>query len=78
MAEGALFYLAGKVINVLGSFTAEEVKLACCVKTEFENLKSTVSMIQAVILGAEKQSSHNHLIEVWLSMLKEVWLSMLK
>ena len=43
MAEGALFHLAGKVINVLRSFIAEEVKLACGVKTEIKNLKSTVT-----------------------------------
>ena len=42
MAEGALFDLAGNVINVLGSFIAEEIKLALGVKTEIENLKSSL------------------------------------
>ncbi|XP_030949118.1 putative disease resistance protein RGA3 [Quercus lobata] len=72
MAEGALFDLAGKVINVLGSFIAEEVKLAFGVKTEIENLKSTVSKIQAVLLDAEKRSSRSHQIKDWLSKLKDV------
>ncbi|XP_050284591.1 putative disease resistance protein RGA4 [Quercus robur] len=72
MAEGALFDLAGKVINVLGSLIAEEVKLAFGVKTEIENLKSTVSTIQAVLLDAEKRSSHSHQIKDWLSKLKDV------
>ena len=72
MAERALFDLAGKVINVLGSFIAQEVTLAFGVKTEIENLKSTVSTIQAVLLDAEKRSSHSHQIKDWLSKLKDV------
>ena len=72
MAEGALFDLAGKVINVLGSLIAQEVKLAFGVKTDIEYLRNTVSTIQAVILDAEKQSSHSHQIKDWLSKLKDV------
>ena len=72
MAEGALFDLAGKVINVLGSLIAQEVKLAFGVKTDIECLRDTVSTIRAVILDAEKQSSHSHQIKDWLSKLKDV------
>ncbi|XP_030949112.1 disease resistance protein RGA2-like [Quercus lobata] len=72
MAEGALFDLAGNVINVLGSFIAEEIKLALGVKTEIENLKSRVSTIQAVLLDAEKRSSQNDVIKNWLGKLKDV------
>ncbi|KAM3685774.1 hypothetical protein ACB098_11G146500 [Castanea mollissima] len=72
MAEGALFHLAGKVLELLGSFTLPEVKLAFGVQTEIEKLTSTVSTIQAVILGAEKQSSHSHQIKDWLRKLKGV------
>ena len=54
MAEGALFQLAGKVFELLGSFTLPEVKLAFGVQTEIEKLTSTVSTIRAVILEAEK------------------------
>ena len=54
MVEGALFHLAGKVLELLGSFTLLEVKLAFGVKTEIENLKNIVSTIQVVILYAEK------------------------
>ena len=72
MAEGALFGLAGKVLELLGSLVVQEVKLASGVKTEIENLKSTVSTIQAVLLDAEKQSSHSHQIKDWLSKLKDV------
>ena len=63
MAEGALFDLAGKVINALGSLIVQEVKLASSVETEIEYLTNTVSTIQAVILDAEKQSSHSHQIK---------------
>ncbi|XP_065632517.1 putative disease resistance protein RGA4 isoform X1 [Quercus suber] len=72
MAEGALFYLAGKVLQLLGSIIAEEVKLASSVKTEIEDLTNTVSTIHAVILDAEKQSSQSHQIEDWLKKLKDV------
>ena len=72
MAEGALFHLAGKVLELLGSFTLPEVKLAFGVQTEIEKLTSTVSTIRAVILDAEKQSSHNHQIKDWLRKLKDV------
>ena len=50
-----MFHLAGKVLELLGSFTLPEVKLAFVVKTEIENLKNTVSTIQAVILVAENR-----------------------
>ncbi|KAK4542322.1 hypothetical protein RGQ29_033197 [Quercus rubra] len=60
MAEGALFDLAGNVLQLLGSIIVEEVKLA------------SISTIRAVLLDAEKQSSHNHQIKDWLSKLKDV------
>ena len=67
-----MFQLAGKVLELLGSITLPEVKLAFGVKIKIENLKNTVSTIQAVILDAEKQSSHSHLIKDWLRKLKDV------
>ncbi|XP_030962437.1 putative disease resistance protein RGA4 [Quercus lobata] len=72
MAEGALFDLAGNVLQLLGSIIAEEVKLASSVETEIENLTDTVTTIRAVLLDAEMQSSHNHQIKDWLSKLKDV------
>nr|XP_023873547.1 putative disease resistance protein RGA4 [Quercus suber] len=74
MAEGALFDLAGKVLELLGSLIVQEVKLASSVKTEMENLRNTVSTIHAVILDAEKKSSHSNQIKDWLSKLKDVLL----
>uniref|UniRef100_A0A2N9HI74 Rx N-terminal domain-containing protein n=1 Tax=Fagus sylvatica TaxID=28930 RepID=A0A2N9HI74_FAGSY len=72
MAEGALFHLAGKVLDVLGSFILQKLKLASGVETEIENLRDTVSTIHAVILDAEKKSSHSHQIKDWLRKLKDV------
>ena len=56
MAEGVLFDLGKKVLEVAGSLALQEIKLACGVKAELENLKSTVSTIQAVLLDAEKKA----------------------
>jgi hypothetical protein len=72
MAEGALFDLAGKVLDVPGSFILQELKLASGVETEIESLRDTVSTIHAVILDAEKKSSHSHQIKDWLRKLKDV------
>ena len=72
MAEGVLFELAGRVLGALTSLTLPEIQLSLGVKTELENLTNTVSTIQAVILDAEKRSSHNHEIKDWLRKLKDV------
>ncbi|XP_050282986.1 uncharacterized protein LOC126723507 isoform X2 [Quercus robur] len=72
MAEGALFHLAEKVLELLRSLTIQEVKLASSVKTAIEKLTNTVTTIQAVILDAEKQSSQDHQIKDWLRKLKDV------
>ncbi|XP_030962220.1 disease resistance protein PIK6-NP-like [Quercus lobata] len=72
MAEGALFHLAEKVLELLRSLTLQEVKLASSVKAEIEKLTNTVTTIQAVILDAEKQSSEDHQIKDWLKKLKDV------
>ncbi|KAL4600466.1 hypothetical protein ACB092_11G200600 [Castanea dentata] len=72
MAEGVLFDLGKKVLEVVGSLALEEIKLARGVKAELENLKSTVSTIQAVLLDAEKQGSHNNEVKDWLNKLRDV------
>ena len=74
MAEGVLFDLGKKVLEVVGSLAIQEIKLACGVKAELENLKSTVSTIQAVLLDAEKQGSHNNEVKDWLNKLRDVFL----
>ncbi|KAK4593126.1 hypothetical protein RGQ29_017322 [Quercus rubra] len=72
MAEGVLFEHAGRVLGVLTALTLQEIQLSLGVKAELENLMNTVSTIQAVILDAEKRSSHNHEIKDWLRKLKDV------
>uniref|UniRef100_A0A7N2LGV9 CC-NBS-LRR protein n=1 Tax=Quercus lobata TaxID=97700 RepID=A0A7N2LGV9_QUELO len=72
MAEGVLYELAGRVIEVLTALTLHEIQLSLGVKAELENLTNTVSTIQAVILDAEKRSSHNLEIKDWLRKLKDV------
>ncbi|XP_050281589.1 putative disease resistance protein RGA4 [Quercus robur] len=72
MAEGALFDLAGNVLQLLGSIIVDEVKLASSVETEIGYLTDTVTTIRAVLLDAEMQSSHNHQTKDWLSKLKDV------
>ena len=74
MAEGVLFDLAKKVLEVVGSLAPQEIKLACGVKDELDKLKSTVSTIQAVLLDAEKQGSHDNEVKDWLNKLRDVLL----
>ena len=72
MAQGVLFDLAGKVLEVLEPFVRQEIKLACGVKAEFENLKTTVSIIKYVLLDAEKKTHYSLAVKGWLEKLKDV------
>ena len=75
MAEGVLFNLAGKVLEMLGPLTLQQINLAYGdVETELENIKNTVFTIQAVLLDAEKQVSHNNEVKDWLNKLRDVLL----
>ena len=72
MAEGALFDLAKKVLEVVGSLALQEIKLAHGVKADLENLKSTVSTIKDVLLDAEKKAGDSVAVKGWLEKLKDV------
>ena len=74
MAEGVLSDLARKVHEVLDSLILQKINLGSGVKAEFENLKSTVSTIQAVLPDAEKRSSHDQHVKGWLRDLRDVFL----
>ncbi|KAM3685775.1 hypothetical protein ACJW31_11G144000 [Castanea mollissima] len=75
MAEGVLFNLAGKVLEMLGPLTLQEINLAYGdVKAELENIKNTIFIIQAVLLDAEKQGSHNNKVKDYLNKLRDVLL----
>nr|XP_023898484.1 putative disease resistance protein RGA3 [Quercus suber] len=72
MAQGVAFNLAGKVLELLSPLIHEEIKLACGVKAELENLKSTVSTIKDVLLDAEKKADDSIAVKGWLEKLKDV------
>ena len=71
MAEGVLFDLGMKVLEMVGSLALQEIKLARGVKAELENLKSTVSTIKDVILDAEKKAGDSVAVKGWLEKLKD-------
>ncbi|KAK4541374.1 hypothetical protein RGQ29_033244 [Quercus rubra] len=72
MAQVAAFNLAGKVLELLSPLIREEIELACCLKADLENLKSTVSTIKDVLLDAEKKADDSVAVKGWLEKLKDV------
>ncbi|KAM3732702.1 hypothetical protein ACB098_11G079300 [Castanea mollissima] len=74
MADGVFFDLSWKVLEVLHSLLLQEIKLAYGVKAELGYVDSTVSTIQAVLLDAENQGSHNYEIKNWLRKFKDFFL----
>ena len=70
MAESFAFQLANQVLGKLGLIALQEVVLVWGVNDDLEDLKNTISTIQAVILDAEEQKSNNHQIGDWLRKLK--------
>ncbi|KAK4592348.1 hypothetical protein RGQ29_016759 [Quercus rubra] len=72
MSQVVAFNLAGKVLELLSPLIREEIKLACCVKADLENLKSTVSTIKDVLLDAEKKADDSVAVKGWLEKLKDV------
>uniref|UniRef100_A0A2N9GTA3 Rx N-terminal domain-containing protein n=1 Tax=Fagus sylvatica TaxID=28930 RepID=A0A2N9GTA3_FAGSY len=71
MAEGMLLAVAQKIIEDLGSWTFQEVGSLWDVEAELENIKNTLSTIQAVLQDAAEQQSHNHQVRDWLEKLKD-------
>ncbi|KAF3955478.1 hypothetical protein CMV_019309 [Castanea mollissima] len=72
MAEAILFGVAQKMIESLGSQLFQEIGSLWGVKDELQNIKSTVSKIQAVLQDAAEQQNHNHQVKDWLEKLKDV------
>ncbi|KAF3951421.1 hypothetical protein CMV_022921 [Castanea mollissima] len=72
MAEAILFGVARKMIESLGSEIFQEIGSLWGVKDELQNIKSTVSRIQAVLQDAAEQQNHNHQVRDWLEKLKDV------
>uniref|UniRef100_A0A803R168 Disease resistance N-terminal domain-containing protein n=1 Tax=Cannabis sativa TaxID=3483 RepID=A0A803R168_CANSA len=72
MAELILSPIAEKIIGGLGSEAGKHISLIWGVEDELEDLKETISTIQAVLLDAEKKQSHNNQIKNWLQRLSTV------
>ncbi|KAL0006769.1 hypothetical protein SO802_008271 [Lithocarpus litseifolius] len=71
MAEGMLLGVAQKIIDELGSWAFKEVASLWNVEAELENIKNTVSTIQAVLRDAAEQQRHSHQVKDWLEKLKD-------
>jgi hypothetical protein len=71
MAEAVLFNVAASIITSSGSPSLQEIGLLCGFKDELKRLGNTVSTIQAVLLDAEEQQAHNHVVKDWLGKLKD-------
>ncbi|KAL0006767.1 hypothetical protein SO802_008269 [Lithocarpus litseifolius] len=71
MAEGMLPCVAQKIIDELGSWAFKEVASLWNVEAELENIKNTVSTIQAVLRDAAEQQHHSHQVKDWLEKLKD-------
>ncbi|KAM6568284.1 hypothetical protein CsatB_016269 [Cannabis sativa] len=72
MAELILSPIAEKIIGGLGSEAVKQISLVWGVEDELEDLKETISTIQAVLLDAERKQSHNNQVKNWLQRLSTV------
>ncbi|KAJ0103245.1 hypothetical protein Patl1_05336 [Pistacia atlantica] len=73
MADGILFDMAGRLLDVLESHIFHEIALAWGVKDDITKLKQTVRGVKAVLLDAQKQhSKKNDLVTEWLRRLEGV------
>ena len=71
MAEGMLLAVAQKIIEELGSRAFKEIAALWDVEAELENIKNTVSTIQAVLKDAAEQKNHNNQVKDWLEKLND-------
>ncbi|XP_075646575.1 putative disease resistance protein RGA1 [Castanea sativa] len=71
MAEAILQGVAQTLIENLGSWAFQEIGSLWNVKDDLENIKNTVSTIQAILQDAAEQQRHNHEVKKWLEKLKD-------
>ncbi|XP_030965242.1 putative disease resistance protein RGA3 [Quercus lobata] len=71
MAEGMLLAVAQKITEDLGSWAFQEIGSLWDVEAGLENIKNTVSTIQAVLQDAAEQQSRSHQVKDWLEKLKD-------
>ncbi|XP_039024958.1 putative disease resistance protein RGA3 [Hibiscus syriacus] len=71
MAEAIAFDIAAGLIAKLGSRALSQIGLWWDFKDHLEDLKRTVTRIQAVLLDAEERSVTSNVVKVWLHELKD-------
>ncbi|XP_039024964.1 putative disease resistance RPP13-like protein 1 [Hibiscus syriacus] len=71
MAEAIAFDIAAGIITKLGYRALSQIGLWWDFKDDLEELKRTVTRIQAVLLDAEERSVTSNLVKVWLHELKD-------
>ncbi|PPR90409.1 hypothetical protein GOBAR_AA30262 [Gossypium barbadense] len=72
MAEAIASDIAVELITKLSSLAVSQIGLWWNVKDDLDDLRTTVSAIEAVLLDAEEKSVTNNLVKVWLQELKDV------
>ncbi|XP_048329118.2 disease resistance protein RGA2-like [Ziziphus jujuba] len=72
MEEIILSAVAEGIFGMLASHGIQEIGLLWDVNDDLEQLRNTVSAINAVLLDAEKKQNHNHQVKFWLQRLQEV------
>ncbi|TYJ38595.1 hypothetical protein E1A91_A04G002500v1 [Gossypium mustelinum] len=72
MAEAIASDSAVELITKLSSFADSQIGLWWNVKDDLDDLRTTVSTIEAVLLEAEEKSVTNNFVKVWLQELKDV------
>ncbi|KAJ0046172.1 hypothetical protein Pint_05233 [Pistacia integerrima] len=74
MANGILFDMAGKLLQLLGPHVFQKIGLAWGVQDNITKIRETVRSTKAVLLDAEKQySKKNEMVIEWLRRLKVVF-----
>ncbi|CAL1409176.1 unnamed protein product [Linum trigynum] len=72
MAEIILSPIVELILGKLGSFVSDQVRLLRNLKPEILKLERTVTIIQGVLLDAEKKQSHNNQLKLWLESISDI------
>ncbi|KAL3755491.1 hypothetical protein ACJRO7_002529 [Eucalyptus globulus] len=64
--------ILGPLLQKLASSAVEEIQLVWGVKDDLEQLKSTLEMIQEVLVDAEQKQTKEEAVRLWLSKLKDL------
>ena len=73
MAESILFNVAASLVTKLGSPIIPQFQLLWGVDDELNQLKHTISAMEAVLLDAEEQQSNTHAVKNWISRVNEAF-----